>query len=110
MEGIPLAEIRGTLTDPKDLELLALLAEECSEVIQRVCKIIRWGWKADFHGTTQKYKLEGEMGDVQAVLELLDKNKLVRYQDVLLRMEEKLEKFQEDAAGPRQRLLHAEVP
>lgn len=109
-EGIPLAEIRGTLTTPLDLELLGLMAEECAEVIQRIGKIIRWGWSADFHGSSQKHKLQVELADVLVILELLDKNGIVKYQEVMLLMEEKLEKFREDAEGPKQRLLHAEVP
>lgn len=108
--GIPLAKIRGTLVDPKDLELLALLSEECAEVVQRVSKIIRWGWSADFHGSTQYDKLCSELGDVQAIVELLDHNKIVKYQDIMHKMEEKLDKLKDDAGGPRQRLLHAEVP
>lgn len=48
--GIPLARIRGTLQDPIAIEVLALLVEECGEVAQRVGKINRWGWEADFEG------------------------------------------------------------
>lgn len=109
-KGIPLAQLRGTLVDPKMIELLALLAEECAEVTQRIMKIFRWGWDADFEGTTQRHKLEVELGDILASLKLLDHNGVLRYEDVLEKAEAKLNKFREDAAGPKQRLLHAEVP
>lgn len=110
IEGIPLAKIRGTLTDPLKLELLSLLGEECGEVVQRKEKIVRWGLDADFEGTTQTHKLETELGDILAALDLLDYNGLVSIDRVLQRKREKMHKFREDAAGPRQRLLHARVP
>lgn len=110
IEGIPLAVLRGTLTDPLQLELLSLVSEECAEVIQRKEKIVRWGFDADFEGTTQTHKLETELGDILAALDLLDYNGLVSVDRVLARKREKMQKFREDAAGPRQRLLHAKVP
>lgn len=109
-QGIPLAKIRGTLTDPLSLEILALLGEECAEVQQRNGKIVRWGWDADFEGTTQQHKLESELGDVLAALLIAIKNGKVTFEGVLAAANAKLEKFRVDAAGPRQRLLHAKVP
>lgn len=108
--GIPLAQLRGTLTDPRLIELFALLGEECAEVIQRLAKIMRWGLDADFEGTTQLDKLLTELGDVFATVVLLQHNKVLDWAAVIAKMDAKLEKFREDAAGPRQRLMHAEVP
>ena len=108
--GYPLAKLRGTLTDPLRLELLSLLSEEGAEIIQRKEKIVRWGLDADFQGTTQTHKLESELGDLLAAIDLADYNGLVSYERILLRKREKMRKFREDAAGPRQRLLHARVP
>lgn len=121
--GLPLATLRGTLTDPNTLEILALISEECAEiveaadiskaagrVIQRVNKIIRWGWEADFEGTTQQHKLEVEIGDLVAVIAIALHNDLLSEERIIKHAETKMQKFQEDALGPRQRLLHADVP
>ncbi len=108
--NLKLAEIRGTLTRASDLEMLALIAEECGEVTQRIGKIVRWGWDATFEGTTQQAKLESELGDILAAVVLAGHNGHVVFQKIIDAANVKLQKFREDAAGPRQRLLHAEVP
>lgn len=108
--NLTLAKIRGTLTSPQDLEVLALIAEECGEVTQRISKIIRWGWEATFEDTTQQAKLEGEIGDILAAVILAGHNGHVVFQRVIDAANAKLQKFREDAEGPRQRLLHTEVP
>lgn len=108
--AIPLAKIRGTLQGPRSLEVLALLSEECAEVIQRKEKITRWGWDADFEGTTQRHKLEVELGDVVANLILAFREDVVDLVEVLRAAERKLQKYRDDVAGPRQRLLHATPP
>jgi len=107
--GIPLSQI-ATLTDPAALELVALLAEECAEVTQRAGKIIRWGWSADHRGTTQREKLEDEIGDLLAGVLLGIHNGAIHRDGIVRAMHAKLAKFREDVAGPRQRLLHAAVP
>lgn len=104
--GIPLAKIRGPEgLGPLSVELLGLLVEECGEVGQRVGKVLRWGWDADFAGTTQRHKLEVELGDVLAAMILAIHNDLADECGF-----DKLMKLREDAAGPRQRLRHARVP
>ncbi len=83
---------------------------ECAETIQRVSKIVRWGRDADFEGTSQQYKLESEIGDILAAICVLLENDVVHLDGLQRAMNDKLAKFREDAAGPKQRLLHAEVP
>ena len=120
--GLRLADIRGTLTNPKMLEVLSLISEECAEVIeaadiskaaarviQRVSKIIRFGWEADFDGTSQQHKLEVELGDLFAAVTLGVLNGLVDLQRIEDHQMNKIKKFVEDANGPRQRLMHAKV-
>lgn len=65
------------LTAAED-ERLALLAEECAEVIQIVAKIQRHGYESTNPTTpsqtitlTNRYMLEKEIGDVLAVMDLL---------------------------------------
>jgi hypothetical protein len=108
--SMPLASIRGTLTDPLSIECLALISEECAEVQQRIGKILRWGWDADFEGTTQQHKLESEIGDLLAAMLVAINSGQITPLGVRHAMNDKLDKFREDAAGPRQRLLQAHVP
>lgn len=108
--GLPLAILRATLTDPLSVELLGLLTEECGEVSQRIGKILRWGWEADFEGTTQQHKFEVELGDVVAAIMLAIHNGLVRREQLHTAAINKLRKLWEDAQGPRQRLQVATVP
>ncbi len=108
--GIPLAEIRGPLTVPLDAEVIALVDEEAGEVIQRSGKIRRWGWKADFGGTTQLDKYHTELGDVLAAMLVAAYNGIIDLPAVISACRAKLDKFREDAAGPRQRLTVAAVP
>lgn len=108
--GIPLATIRGpeSLT-PTQVELLGLLTEECGEVSQRVGKILRWGFDADFEGTTQQHKLEVELGDILAAMILSIGNGLVTAGGILQACREKMKKLVVDRDGPAQRIRHAKV-
>jgi len=56
-----------------EVERLALLAEECGEVIQAVGKILRHGYESRHPdgGPTNRELLERECGDVLAALDLL---------------------------------------
>ena len=58
-----------------ELERLAILAEECGEVIQAVNKIIRHGYERYHpdHAENNRYDLEKECGDVRhAMIRLCD--------------------------------------
>jgi NTP pyrophosphatase (non-canonical NTP hydrolase) len=59
------------LQDRNEL-LTALLAEECGEVVQRACKVLRWGM--DDKNYT---KLHEEIGDVIGVIDLLAKHNVI---------------------------------
>lgn len=59
-----------------ELERLALLAEECGEVVQIIGKIIRHGYKSchpdnKTHSFPNRYLLEKELGDVVCAIEML---------------------------------------
>jgi MazG nucleotide pyrophosphohydrolase domain len=57
-------------------ERLAILIEECSEVIQVACKILRHGYDSDNKGQlqeTNRRSLERELGDVRYIVaEMID--------------------------------------
>lgn len=63
---------------PGEAELLALLAEECGEVVQVIGKCLRHGlWSrhpADPDGPTNYDLLHKELGDVQAAVEMMSLN------------------------------------
>ena len=58
-----------------EAERLALLAEECGELVQAIGKVLRHGYDsthpADPHGPNNRANLEREMGDVRAAMILL---------------------------------------
>jgi NTP pyrophosphatase (non-canonical NTP hydrolase) len=58
---------------PAEAERLALLSEECGEVIQAIGKILRHGYESAFpeNGPTNRCRLEAELGDVLAAISLL---------------------------------------
>ena len=119
--GHPLADIRGPESnDPLAVELYGWLAEECGEVVQRLGKLLRWGPHADYQGTTQRHKLEVEIGDVLAAVQVLVANGLIGRDAIMAHGRVKLAKLRLDAArgehpsaqfaSPRQLLRHARIP
>jgi NTP pyrophosphatase (non-canonical NTP hydrolase) len=52
-------------------EVMAILQEECAEVIQAVSKINRFGLESSWQGVTNKEALITEIGDVLAVIIIL---------------------------------------
>ena len=49
---------------PPEAERLAVLAEECAEVIQAIGKILRHGYASRWEGESNKDALEKELGHV----------------------------------------------
>lgn len=58
---------------PPEAERLALLAEECGEVIQVIGKILRHGYESRHPngGPTNRELLEKELGDVDAAIRMM---------------------------------------
>jgi NTP pyrophosphatase (non-canonical NTP hydrolase) len=52
-------------------EVMAILQEECAEVVQAVSKINRFGLESSWQGVTNKEALITEIGDVLAVILIL---------------------------------------
>ncbi len=63
----------NTELDDAQRERLALLSEECGEVVQVIGKILRHGYESSspYTDTTNRSLLEKELGDVQFVIELM---------------------------------------
>jgi len=51
--------------------VMAILQEECAEVVQAVSKIYRFGLDNSWNGVTNKQALITEIGDVLALIEIL---------------------------------------
>lgn len=79
---------------PVEAELLALLAEECGELVQAIGKILRHGIFS-YHPDTEVnniHSLHKEMGDVRAAMILLCQNGVTVKEKVHAMADEKLAK------------------
>jgi NTP pyrophosphatase (non-canonical NTP hydrolase) len=59
---------------PYQEEVLTILAEECGETVQEVCKIMRFGYLANSHhvlGESHMERLEHELGDLLAMVDMI---------------------------------------
>ncbi len=60
---------------PAQAERLAIVAEECGEVVQAIGKILRHGYEswhpADPDGPNNRERLERELGDLRAVVQMM---------------------------------------
>ena len=77
-------------------EVLAITQEECAEVVQAISKVMRFGLEGEYNGTTNKSRLEEEVGDLMCMLQLLEEKGYVDWSLVSLhaaRKKEKLKKW-----------------
>lgn len=79
------------------MELLALLAEECGECIQVVGKILRFGYTSLEPGTGEVYDnkelLVKELGDIRLAMEFLFESGEISPMSVKKRLDEKRQKI-----------------
>lgn len=66
------------------LEILGILQEECAEAIQIASKIRRFGLDVDHwkEGGTNRDRLENEIGDVMAMIDLLFEKKIISIDNI----------------------------
>ena len=64
--------------DKQTKELLCIAQEECAEVAQAISKIFRFGIDMSWKGQTNQERLEEELGDLQAMINLLQEHNIVR--------------------------------
>ena len=82
------------MTD-KETEILNILQEECAEVVQAVSKCNRFGLdrnKPGKHTTNRQHHAE-ELGDLQAMIKLVQDANIVSETDVKLASNAKIEKL-----------------
>ena len=85
-----------TLTDPKTLERLACLIEECGEVLQCAGKIMRHGYHTVYKEQTNRWRLEEEIGQLEFIIGFLKENGDIDPINVLnatLRKRDKIQKY-----------------
>jgi NTP pyrophosphatase (non-canonical NTP hydrolase) len=60
-------------------EVLCIAQEECAEVTQAISKIFRFGWDSCHPetGVTNKNHLEVEIGDLQAMIDILIEKSMI---------------------------------
>jgi NTP pyrophosphatase (non-canonical NTP hydrolase) len=77
-------------------EVMAVLQEECAEVIQAVSKVNRFGLESEWEGITNKQSLITEIGDVIALIKVLieETDINISMDDIQLAVEAKLEKLE----------------
>jgi NTP pyrophosphatase (non-canonical NTP hydrolase) len=71
--GQPLIEGSGAVAiSPAEYERLAILMEECAEVIQAAAKIQRFGYVGFYHdGRGNREQLETELGQVNNIIRMM---------------------------------------
>ncbi len=77
-------------------EALDILQEEAAEVIQAVSKIRRFGWDNYHPSTPEQHNLEHleeELGDMQAMIEILMELGIVSWGNVTVAKRAKIEKL-----------------
>ena len=74
-------------------QLMCITMEECGELTQRCSKIIRKYEEINQVEEEQRIKLLEELGDVQCMIELMIKNKVVTWDEVQARVKDKKEKL-----------------
>jgi NTP pyrophosphatase (non-canonical NTP hydrolase) len=81
--------------DNKVHEIMNILSEECAEVIQAVSKCHRFGLENFKPGKplTNAQHLEGEIGDLLAMVDLLKSNNIVTQEGLDIAKAAKIEKL-----------------
>ena len=76
--------------------VMAVLQEECAEIIQAVSKINRFGMHGEWQGVTNRQSLITEIGDVLAIIKVLmnETDINITERDLELAVEAKLKKLE----------------
>ena len=63
-------------------EAMSILQEECAEVTQAVSKVFRFGLDTTFDMRTNRQRLEEEVGDLLAMVDILIENSIISEKEV----------------------------
>jgi NTP pyrophosphatase (non-canonical NTP hydrolase) len=89
------SQTKGNKMDSQTKEVMDILQEECAEVIQAVSKISRFGLDNLKPGKpkTNREHLEEELGDLQAMVDILQELDIVSFSNIERAAEAKREKL-----------------
>ena len=62
------------MTASKVQEIMDILQEECGELTQAISKCFRFGKDSEWNGVSNSNRLESEIGDVLAMIDVLVEN------------------------------------
>ena len=80
--------------EPRIHEILSITIEECAEVVQSISKIFRFGIDTTWKGETNREHLEEEIGDLKALILLLEQNNVIDKDNVNIAAAAKIVKLQ----------------
>ena len=79
--------------DREEKEILCIAQEEAAEVIRAISKVFRFGMDNEWNGQTNKDHLEEELGDLMAMVYILEMAGIVSEENVMKAAEAKMEKL-----------------
>ena len=77
----------------KQREVMLIAQEECAEVVQAISKCFRFGFDDSYENETNQQRLEKEVGDLMAMIELMVDNDIVNRYNIQIQTVAKKEKL-----------------
>jgi len=74
-------------------EIFCIAQEECAEVTQAISKIFRFGINAEYNNKTNVQRLEEEIGDLVAMINLMVRKEIINEDNVLKAVNSKMERL-----------------
>ena len=81
--------------DNQTREAFLILQEECSEVIQATSKCFRFGIDGEYNDQTNRVRLEQELGDVLAMIDILEEHGVISRQSLVEAKARKFKKLEQ---------------
>ena len=83
----------GVIMNEKQREVMLIAQEECAEVVQAISKCFRFGFDDSYENETNQQRLEKEVGDLMAMIDLMVDNDIVSRYNVQIQSAAKREKL-----------------
>lgn len=79
--------------DKQTKEILCITQEEAAEVVRAISKVFRFGMDNEWNNVANKTHLEEELGDLKAMLYILEMSGIVSEENIMKAAEAKMEKL-----------------
>ena len=79
--------------DKEQKEILCITQEEAAEVVRAISKVFRFGMENEWNDQTNKAHLEEELGDLKAMMYILEMSGIVSEENIMKAAEAKMEKL-----------------